>query len=426
MASYDRLDQLFTPRRYRSRAAPNWTWTGWTTQPGYNLLSSSDWDKQDSVSTPGYKQKKRTILPENQYYKGWHVWRPVDLIELQQFYDSADQLIHETEWNNSSHLRVTLGPEPGEVPSHPERNTALARLQEDISQSKGSAAVTMAEMNKTMKMVTDTAVKLAKAYSHLRKGNMGAFSATMGLPATKRTRQYQRRADIARSRGENLDGFASKTWLEYTYGWMPLISDVYSQAENLATLLTEHQYIVREVKGSAKYDQGDVTRTILNESYAKVTKTYRVITRTRFTIRYKIEETSVANVFGLSNPALVAWELLPFSFVVDWFLPIGNFIEGLTAYNGLSFHSGTEVQKVHYASIATGINPPGHRVPNGSGYWTYKFDKNDFGWMTTADKRRIVLTEFPHQTLPVFKDPRSLSHAVSAMALLKQVFGKKH
>lgn len=30
---------------------------------------------------------------------------------------------------------------------------------------------------------------------------------------------------------------------------------------------------------------------------------------------------------GLNNPALITWELIPFSFVVDWFLPVGTWIE---------------------------------------------------------------------------------------------------
>jgi hypothetical protein len=39
---------------------------------------------------------------------------------------------------------------------------------------------------------------------------------------------------------------------------------------------------------------------------------------------------------GLTNPALVAWELVPFSFVFDWFIQVGDWLTGLTALQGVT------------------------------------------------------------------------------------------
>lgn len=41
------------------------------------------------------------------------------------------------------------------------------------------------------------------------------------------------------------------------------------------------------------------------------------------------------------NPLLTAWELVPYSFVVDWFIPIGDFIGQFGSSVGLKFISGT-------------------------------------------------------------------------------------
>jgi hypothetical protein len=38
------------------------------------------------------------------------------------------------------------------------------------------------------------------------------------------------------------------------------------------------------------------------------------------------EELSLQRSLGLVNPAEIAWEVVPYSFVVDWFLPIGSYI----------------------------------------------------------------------------------------------------
>jgi hypothetical protein len=68
----------------------------------------------------------------------------------------------------------------------------------------------------------------------------------------------------------------------------------------------------------------------------------------------KIIPDSVRNVsaLGLTNPALVGWELVPFSFVVDWFTPIGSWLESLTAFEG--YNVVAKSLSYTYSSIAYG------------------------------------------------------------------------
>lgn len=44
----------------------------------------------------------------------------------------------------------------------------------------------------------------------------------------------------------------------------------------------------------------------------------------------------LANKLGFVNPATFAWELLPFSFLFDWLVPVGNFLSQWTDFVGLS------------------------------------------------------------------------------------------
>jgi hypothetical protein len=46
---------------------------------------------------------------------------------------------------------------------------------------------------------------------------------------------------------------------------------------------------------------------------------------------------------GLANPAAVAWELVPFSFVVDWFTDAGTFINSFTDFLGCSVTNSYQV-----------------------------------------------------------------------------------
>ena len=47
------------------------------------------------------------------------------------------------------------------------------------------------------------------------------------------------------------------------------------------------------------------------------------------------------NQLGLLNPVSLAWELVPWSFVVDWVLPIGSVLSALSAPAGLIFIDGS-------------------------------------------------------------------------------------
>lgn len=48
-------------------------------------------------------------------------------------------------------------------------------------------------------------------------------------------------------------------------------------------------------------------------------------------VRYRARAADLPGRFGLLNPLSVAWELMPLSFVADWFLPIGSYLSGFDA-----------------------------------------------------------------------------------------------
>lgn len=52
-----------------------------------------------------------------------------------------------------------------------------------------------------------------------------------------------------------------------------------------------------------------------------------------------------ASSLGLDNPALIAWELTPLSFVFDWFINVGDYLTGLLP-RGISNVKGTISTKV--------------------------------------------------------------------------------
>lgn len=65
-------------------------------------------------------------------------------------------------------------------------------------------------------------------------------------------------------------------------------------------------------------------------------------------VHYRVSNVVLAglNQIGLANPLLTAWQILPLSFVVDWFFSISSFLGGLSTWLGLTFIGGYETNFV--------------------------------------------------------------------------------
>lgn len=385
------------------------------------IIKTNQQGNQSSVSTLGFRSKKRSSLPDNPYSKGvGDLSYDVMTLHLFQQWSSGDT-------NTDSFIAPSkhFGADAEDnVPwSDDSFAKAVSKILSDISLTKGSLAVTAAEFPKTASHIAKTATRLFEAYRGLRRGRLGELTDALGITvSSKQIKRFNRRKVKYLKTDGNLRNFAASTWLEYTYGWKPLVSDIFTQAENLANYLTERQNVVRSARKSATTE---VDKTLYPSTLGfpgRVTKRLRIKRKTTVVVKYKIDgQPSLLDQFGITNPALVAWELVPFSFVVDWILPVGNFIESLTATNGLLFHSGT-VAYVDDISITTVVTADG--LIHGTNPAT-TWSGSGGGSNTKRIKNRSVLSTFPSVQIPSLKDPSSFAHLASALSLLQSIFGKK-
>ena len=135
------------------------------------------------------------------------------------------------------------------------------------------------------------------------------------------------------------------------------------------------------------------------------------LTKVKVYAQVRSSELRSLTQIGLTDPLQVAWALVPFSFVIDWFLPIGSMLEGLGATKGLDFVSGTSTLILKFRGQArTQLNPS--TVKNQIGEFV-----TDVAIVATERK---VLTDFP-SAAPYYKSPFSTTHVISALALLRQL-----
>lgn len=378
---------------------------------------------QDSIRTPGFKKLKRGKLPLNPFFESES---KVDYARINATYLDTDALGRTTTtvFNGpaTAFYADCLAP-PWAYPEEDPSDLAIAKLQGKVNLNKGSLGVTMGEVNKTAAHVAETAGRLAKGMGQLRKGHLGDFMRTMGVTThTSKVRAYRNRWRRESQSGSDMQQFAAKTWLEYSYAWKPLISDVYAQAQNLSRYLQEYNYGLFEERASAQSRKVYVEDPLNQNPIWANRKVVDVIAKVIYIVRYRIAdgEVKAKDVFGLANPALVAWELVPFSFVADWFIPIGTFLEGLMAYNGIVFAGGTRTgQRIVHVKCTS---YPGKGVKgSGASRQVAMFGAAESNGMF-RELSRTVISDFPRLSPPRLKDPRSIAHAASAISLLQTMF----
>lgn len=285
----------------------------------------------------------------------------------------------------------------------------VSKLETRIKDQKVNAMVVGAEFKKTCSLVAGTANRIATAIHQIRAGRLGSAIRTLGAgDGTGHGREH-----VLPPRS----GSVSRDFLAISYGWRPLLSDIYGACEELARVST-YQSPANKVSASATYrDNGSYT---VNPGYpyphSTVTSSFECTASG--TIEYGVgsQMAATAASTGITNPASVIWELIPYSFVVDWFLPVGNYLNNFDYDNGLIFIKGWIVQRSKgKVTVALGTEP----VSGGS--VTLSFSG---GSITSngSSYERSALGGFPAVPTPHFKDPSSLLHASEALALLNAAF----
>ena len=268
---------------------------------------------------------------------------------------------------------------------------AASRFYTELSQIHINLAQVLAERQQTINLVASTATRIANAYKSLRRGH-NPFTGSVSTSS------------------------ASSAWLEYTYGWTPLLTDVHS-AMGIASIHPPPIKVRSSARDQRTYPLS-LVRT-LSPFGAFDIKYFReeVVTYQR-TIKAHatVSDPSVvfASQLGLTNPALLTWELLPYSFVVDWFVPIGEWLQWQNSLMGISLSSPSTTST---SKRVGSVNAKVDNVRPNQAEWAYGSGE---GRYFQRSKTRIL--SVPSIPLPRVKNPLSVSHALSALALMRQQF----
>lgn len=239
------------------------------------------------------------------------------------------------------------------------------------------------EARETAELLTSASRRLGELLLDLRRGNIKAIPRNFGI--VKQSGQYL---------------------LEWFYGWKPLCQDIYDLQNLTRSHLQKDQVITATRNLSTHYTKDRSA----NNSLRNISNRTAVRSRTVLRARLGDEWRYRVNQIGLSNPAAAAWEVVPYSFLIDWGMPVGSFLQALTATNGLVFHSGHTTQVGEASVEATQVygGYTGDRHISAEGFWMWR------------DGYRA----FPRPML-YGKSPFSTTHTLEAISLwasLRSIF----
>lgn len=291
--------------------------------------------------------------------------------------------------------------------------TILGKLASASREHEFNLGVAVGEGKQTLELVVGTITRFTGAISALRKGRFDIALRHLGaVPRSKRHSSRERKFPqgmSSKARQEVLSGTKALTskdvssmWLEIQYGWRPLISDVHESAKAFAAIADQSRKDTIKITHSKRKEfNGVYPATWATSNFTEIYSCNIIYIRT--------EAQSTLRSLGLADPRSVLWELTPFSFVADWFIPIGSYLDALAQAPNLK---GNFLISYRYRTTCQAKGLDSDISFKGARFNAYYTRLN-----------RSTSTSIP-VPLPVFKPldvALSTGHLKNAIALLHQV-----
>lgn len=255
---------------------------------------------------------------------------------------------------------------------------------------------TIGELPESIQFLRSTWISLVKVVLAIKKGNIAqASKAFRRFRFEQRNKLFGTRAASFKPLGK----VTAESYLAYQFGVKPLINDMTYAVEAVQSAMNLSLGKPQTFRGTftSKLNQTSINGWGIDGDITHIAEV-------GFTA---VPNSAFANSFlGLTNPLATAWELLPLSFVIDWFVSIGDVLDAMNVGVGLDFISGydTTVTKGDYTLHMERSNPQ-FVVPH------------EFKCKTFAMQRKVLI-DFPAPGLYA-KDNFSLGKATSLLALLR-------
>jgi hypothetical protein len=259
----------------------------------------------------------------------------------------------------------------------------------DAVKRSSNVVVNLAEYRQASDMVAGRATQLIKFARALNRLDFAEACRVLGL-----SKQAFKGMQKMWSKEKSL----ANIWLEYHFGWENIVKDIHE-----ATIILTGPIPPSKVRGVGSHTINEKPVNIKGQvevrSYFGGVSMMADVTVSNPNLRSLVD-------FGITNPAIWAWELIPFSFVVDWFVNVSQMLGTFDDFFGLSLgNAATTLKAQNYFYSFWG--PP-------------RFDPGRVSTARGGGIDRIQGVASPGLHVRPFKGP-SVVRAATAISLLTQL-----
>lgn len=239
-----------------------------------------------------------------------------------------------------------------------DRVTDRANIESDLAHAKTIALIECYKKARESTLLTGEMLSdFGRTVSMVRRPFKASLSLLDQMIRYKNKRLGKTAASAAKA--------TSDAWLEYRYGWKPLILDGEAAIKEASTFtgnLRQRRLVARSSVPFQRTisDTQRVEGGLPQVTAAEVIGTYRHTGSASAGVVYEVKNRTTAEgllaALGMrpSDMPATLWEVIPFSFVVDWFTNCGSWIRAVTPSPDVTI-SGSWVTTVHHWNISLNV-----------------------------------------------------------------------
>lgn len=241
-----------------------------------------------------------------------------------------------------------------------EIDLAITRAHADVDVSKMNLLASAGELPETLAWINSLlqrGLKVVRAFrkkadvsATLRSLRLNYEDAADGYRKTALLKRYERYVKILAERKKAykalypsksiVDDF-SGLWLEFRYALRPLINDLKNAFEALTEQIEGERFTARGHEYVTGKSDNMISETYIGYSQdvvfqARVIEDESIKCRSGILYHIDTELISMYQILGLDQPIEALYELIPFSFILDWFFSIGDLINSFFKSSGLN------------------------------------------------------------------------------------------
>lgn len=306
-------------------------------------------------------------------------------------------------------------------------NRLYAKFREEVMGKKSELLTASAEWSKSLEMVNQRTLWILRSLKGLKQHGPVEFVRTLAEPVahpwtsdgletvrSRNKRARTRKRWKTRKKSKRKMQKPSDAWLEYWLGWAPAIGDIYNALDILQREFpTDHVSTTVTYRREWEFSSGTSPES---GYYYK-----RIGIGTGSHGCYADVEVTNYNLFlldqmGLINPALTAFQIIPLSFILNWFINVEQVLGALTDFAGLSFsQTGTAVREernVRQVGVRRDIN------------WEGGYTYTSLSGGTNGVTLERSPGSLPSPTLGLKFDRLALTQAATSVSLLVNALSK--